>query len=150
MNSPSNNSNQDDTSGLSTKELRRQAARGTPLTKSVVRHWVRRRIKTALREELRERGWGFDGFPLKELRMGSGDQSGGSTEVLKGTVEILATKEAARAGYGELKSDIGMMVEQMVQKMKFVDGSDAERMKETGYSDTHPFDPFYLVLDQTY
>lgn len=103
-------------------------------TKSVVRHWVRRRIKAALREELRDRGWGFDGLPSKKLKTGRGNQVGGrSMEALKGTVEILAHKEAIRAEYGELKNDIGKLVEQIERKMKVVDGGDAERMKETGY-----------------
>lgn len=129
-----NKGNQGNTSGMTAKELRREAIRANLLTKSVVRHWVRRRIKTALREELKGRGWGFDGLPSEKLKTGRGNRvGGGSMEVLKGTVEIVANKEAIRAEYGELKTDIGKLVEQMVKKMKVVDGSDAERMKETGY-----------------
>ena len=77
--------------------------------KAVVRHWCQRRVKTALLEELQKRGFDKDGKRAKHgMERGVGGKAG-----FCGTLEINLSPKIAVAEWGEVRRQVGLMVERM-------------------------------------
>ncbi|KAL8777136.1 MAG: hypothetical protein Q9213_007996 [Squamulea squamosa] len=72
--------------------------------KATVRRWVRRRIREAVRAELKARGVEFDGMTAEDI---------GERE-LKGTMELFVKKEAVAAKWKDVRADMGKVVEAVV------------------------------------
>ncbi|KAL8903852.1 MAG: hypothetical protein Q9207_003650 [Kuettlingeria erythrocarpa] len=68
-----------------------------------VRRWAKRRVREAVREELKVRGLGLDGLGLD-----------GKREQLKGTMEVTVRQPAIGAAWADVQADVGRMMKAAV------------------------------------
>ncbi|KAL8773521.1 MAG: hypothetical protein Q9209_001625 [Squamulea sp. 1 TL-2023] len=73
-------------------------------SKATVRRWVRRRVREAMREELKARGVDFDGMTVEDIR----------GRELRGTMELFVKKEAVAAEWKDVRAELGKVVEAVV------------------------------------
>ncbi len=73
------------------------------VAKVTVRRWAKRRVREALREELKARGLGLDGLGLD-----------GRREEMKGTMEITVRQPAIGAAWADVQADVGRMMKAAV------------------------------------
>lgn len=72
--------------------------------KATVRRWARRRVREALREELKIRGVDFDGFAVESIE----------GKELKGTMELFVKKEAVAAEWTDIRAELGNVMETLI------------------------------------
>jgi hypothetical protein len=97
---------------------------GVDLNKSsCVRSWTRRRLRTAIVEELKSRGFDENGKLMHAKASASGIQPASIAVSekytdLKGSLRIHALAPVIPAKYVDIKADVGQMIETLVQGMK--------------------------------
>ncbi|PGH34109.1 hypothetical protein GX50_03072 [[Emmonsia] crescens] len=104
--------------------------------KSVIRSWCARRVRTAFRDALKERGYDKTGRRIPDIEQQEQEQqqqqdgkSLSQLEVLKGTLEIHFRLAVKAAKYTDLVREAGVIVERIEAYLKKLGegGSDAGR-----------------------
>ncbi|KAF4549937.1 Hypothetical protein D9617_19g102420 [Elsinoe fawcettii] len=86
--------------------------------RAVVRNWVKRRLQTAIKEALRERGWGSNGEVLKE---------GGKK--LEGALVLIAEQHLVTASWEDVKTRVENMLDSVVKKQKWNSPSEGSKKR---------------------
>lgn len=71
--------------------------------KVTVRRWAKRRVREAVREELKVRGLGLDGLGLH-----------GGKKQMRGTMEVTVRQPAIGAAWADIKADVGRLMKAAV------------------------------------
>ena len=72
--------------------------------KATVRRWAKRRVREAVRVELKERGVNFDGIAVDNIH----------GKKLGGTMELFVKKEAVAAEWKNVRAELGQVVEAVI------------------------------------
>ncbi|KAL8688831.1 MAG: hypothetical protein Q9218_005358 [Villophora microphyllina] len=80
------------------------SANGFP-AKATVRRWAKRRVKVALKEELKLRGFGADGISLA-----------GKHREVKGTMNVYVKKETLTAGWSTVRAEVGRLAQGKIHR----------------------------------